>query len=260
MALTAVPATGSYFVGWTGSGGCGGSNSTCNLTLTANQQVTATFNVTQSNPTLTVTLPGPGSGSVSSNPAGISCPTTCSASFKGGTQVTLTETPVSGSYFAGWSGGGCSGSNSTCVLTLNASEQVTATFTLSQGLNSINHIIYMAQENRSFDHYFGTLPTGRRMVFRISRSMGCRSSIPPRARHLYTDLHLPIRVATPHLRVAKSTPTVHRFSPTSSSPNASRIRVMNGARASGTGTGQIRFLRTPHSMGSSRSRLFMREP
>ena len=156
VALTAVPATGSYFVGWTG-GGCGGSNSTCNLTLTANQQVTATFNVTQSNPTLTVALPGTGSGSVSSNPAGISCPTTCSFSFKGGTQVTLTETPVSGSYFAGWSGGGCSGSNSTCVLTLNASEQVTATFTLSQGLNSINHIIYMAQENRSFDHYFGTL-------------------------------------------------------------------------------------------------------
>ena len=156
VTLTETPAAGSYFVGWSG-GGCSGSNSTCNLTLTSSQQVTATFNVTQSNPTLSVALPGTGSGSVSSSPPGISCPTTCSATFSGGTQVTLTETPASGSYFAGWSGGGCSGTSSTCVLTLNASEQVNATFTLSQGLNSINHIIYMAQENRSFDHYFGTL-------------------------------------------------------------------------------------------------------
>src|SRR5215467_13985295 len=27
-----------------------------------------------------------------------------------------------------------------------------------QGINSINHIIFMAQENRSFDSYFGQLP------------------------------------------------------------------------------------------------------
>ena len=34
---------------------------------------------------------------------------------------------------------------------------VTATFKLSGSLNAINHIIFMAQENRSFDHYFGAL-------------------------------------------------------------------------------------------------------
>jgi phospholipase C len=35
-----------------------------------------------------------------------------------------------------------------------------ATVTVSFGsLLSINHIIYMLQENRSFDHYFGQLPT-----------------------------------------------------------------------------------------------------
>lgn len=154
IALTATPASGSYFVGWTG-GSCSGSNPTCNLTLTASQQVTATFNVTQSNPTLTVVVSG--SGLVTSSPAGISCPTTCGASFKGGTQITLTEAPATGSYFTGWSGSGCSGTNPTCVLTLNSSEQVNAGFNVSQGLNSINHIIYMAQENRSFDHYFGTM-------------------------------------------------------------------------------------------------------
>src|SRR5262249_4991527 len=59
--------------------------------------------------TLTVTLAGTGSGTVTSSPAGISCPGTCSAAFGSGTSVTLTATAASGSTFAGWSGAGCSG-------------------------------------------------------------------------------------------------------------------------------------------------------
>jgi phospholipase C len=43
------------------------------------------------------------------------------------------------------------------VLTAGPSAAVTATFTLNGSLNAINHIIFMAQENRSFDHYFGAL-------------------------------------------------------------------------------------------------------
>src|ERR1035441_6612514 len=42
--------------------------------------------------TLTVTEAGTGSGTVSSSPSGISCPSTCSASFSSGTVVTLTAT------------------------------------------------------------------------------------------------------------------------------------------------------------------------
>jgi phospholipase C len=43
-------------------------------------------------------------------------------------------------------------------LTLSASEQVTATFnTSTQNVGLLSHIIFLAQENRSFDHYFGTL-------------------------------------------------------------------------------------------------------
>ena len=34
---------------------------------------------------------------------------------------------------------------------------MTATFNLSGTINSLNHIIFLAQENRSFDHYFGAL-------------------------------------------------------------------------------------------------------
>jgi phospholipase C len=40
---------------------------------------------------------------------------------------------------------------------MNASQQVTATFGPIQTVAALNHIIFLAQENRSFDHYFGTL-------------------------------------------------------------------------------------------------------
>ena len=153
VTLTETPAANSTFAGW--SGACSGTTSTCTVTLSASQQVTATFNISQL--LLTVSLAGTGTGSVSSSPAGITCPTTCSANFTAGTQVTLTETPATGSTFAGWSGGGCGGGGTTCQVTMTASEQVTATFNLTQGINVLNHIVFLAQENRSFDHYFGEL-------------------------------------------------------------------------------------------------------
>ena len=104
---------------------------------------------------LTVTLAGTGSGAVTSSPAGISCNPTCSASFASGTRVKLTFAPAKGSYFAGW-GGACKGL-SACTLTMNSSLKATATFNLNQTVKVLNHIIFMSQENRSLDHYFGEL-------------------------------------------------------------------------------------------------------
>ncbi len=100
---------------------------------------------------VTVTVAGGGTGTVTSSPAGINCPTTCSASFMQGTQVTLSETPGAGYTFAGWSGA-CTGTSG-CSLTVTAQNLVTASFGAT--LQSVNHIIFFAQENRSFDHYFG---------------------------------------------------------------------------------------------------------
>ena len=40
---------------------------------------------------------------------------------------------------------------------MNANQQVTATFNTTQNISALNHIIFLAQENRSFDHYFGAL-------------------------------------------------------------------------------------------------------
>ena len=84
--------------------------------------------VTVVRPQVNVTRNGTGSGTVTSSPGGINCGNTCSAGFAPGTNVTLTATPTSGSVFGGWSGGGCSGTATTCSLTLTASVPVTATF------------------------------------------------------------------------------------------------------------------------------------
>src|SRR2546430_7344495 len=124
VTLTASPATGSAFTGWSG-GGCSGT-SPCVVTMPAATTVTATFALQSF--TLTVTRAGKGGGAVASVPAGITCGATCSAPFDYNAGVTLTATPATGSTFTGWSGGGCTGT-STCTVTMTAATAVTATFT-----------------------------------------------------------------------------------------------------------------------------------
>jgi phospholipase C len=112
---------------------------------------------------LSVNLAGAGVGTVVSNPPGINCPGTCTATFHGVNQVTLTAAPTTGFGFGGWTAGtpgvsngntnNCAGTTNPCTVAMTG--QVTATFTAS--LQSINHIIFLAQENRSFDSYFGAL-------------------------------------------------------------------------------------------------------
>ncbi len=69
-----------------------------------------------------------GTGNVTSSVGGINCGNVCVASVAPGTMLTLTATGFSGSVFAGWSGGGCSGTG-TCVVTVSIATTVTATFT-----------------------------------------------------------------------------------------------------------------------------------
>ena len=122
VTLTATPAPGSTFEGWTG-GGCSGTGP-CTLTLTANTTVFARFGVAR----FTLSVNREGSGAVTSNPAGINCGNTCSAAYNSGTPVTLTATPDFLFAFAGWSGGGCSGTGA-CTVTMTANTTVTARFT-----------------------------------------------------------------------------------------------------------------------------------
>lgn len=90
--------------------------------------------------TLNLNITGAGLGSVSSNTGGISCNSTggtCSGTLNEGTVVTLSATPDSGYIFKGWSGAGCSGTDS-CQVTMNAATTVNAVFTMILFTSDLN--------------------------------------------------------------------------------------------------------------------------
>lgn len=125
VTLTPTPDSGMVFAGW--SGGCTGMDP-CSVVLTGPSTVSATFEP-EPDSTLSVALVGPGSGSVTSAPIGIACPGDCSETYTNGTLVTLTALPDPTSSFAGWTGAGCTGTE-TCVVTLDQAHTVIATFDL----------------------------------------------------------------------------------------------------------------------------------
>ena len=73
-----------------------------------------------------VTVVVSGTGTVTSTPAGIVCPATCTAQFAAGASVSLVAVPAPGLTLT-WSGA-CSGSGA-CNLTMNGPKTVGATFT-----------------------------------------------------------------------------------------------------------------------------------
>ena len=115
-------ATVSYPPNWTGSEAV--AFTATDPTLLSGSD-TVTFSVLQNEFTLTVNRVG--NGTVTSEPAGIYCGTTCSFAFDYNASVTLSASPGTGNAFAGWSGEGCSGTGN-CVVTMDATHSVTATF------------------------------------------------------------------------------------------------------------------------------------
>ncbi|HEY5044670.1 MAG TPA: hypothetical protein VII53_02315 [Solirubrobacteraceae bacterium] len=113
------------FGGWTGCSNVTAEDK-CEVTMSAAKTVEAKFDAIPEQ-TLKVDKAGSGFGEVTSSPAGISCGGSCEAEFDEGATVTLTATPSSESVFAGWSGGGCTGT-APCQVTLAAATTVTASF------------------------------------------------------------------------------------------------------------------------------------
>jgi hypothetical protein len=129
VTLTASPKAGSTFTGWTG-GGCSGTG-TCKVTINGAAAVTAKFAL--GSYVLSVRVSGllGGSGSVTSSPAGINCSSgTCTHTYAGTTDVTLSQSADAGSTFLGW-GGACSGSGN-CTVTMDSANTVTARFSFME--------------------------------------------------------------------------------------------------------------------------------
>jgi hypothetical protein len=129
LTLTATPDAGAELTAWGGSCVDYGSQPTCTLTLSGPKSVTAGFGAPPPPAgtfTLTVVKAGIGTGYVG-GAGGIDCGPTCSATLTRGSTIALVAVPDEGSRFAGWTGGGCSGTDK-CTVTLGTDLQVTATF------------------------------------------------------------------------------------------------------------------------------------
>ena len=122
VTLTAVPAQGARLMRWAGACAPAGSAPTCGVTALGAKTVSAVFGFA-----LQVERQGSGAGSVTSSPAGVSCGSSCTATFAAGSTIDLAATPSSASAFTGWSGG-CSGLVPTCAVTVSAPTTVAATF------------------------------------------------------------------------------------------------------------------------------------
>ncbi|HXG51633.1 MAG TPA: InlB B-repeat-containing protein [candidate division Zixibacteria bacterium] len=119
VVLTPVAGSNSKFTGWTGDADCADGS----VTLNGNKSCTANFALN----TVTLSVARNGSGTVTSTPAGIDCGGSCSYAFVSGSAVTLRASAATGFVFAGWSGGGCTGT-ADCTITLTANTTVTANF------------------------------------------------------------------------------------------------------------------------------------
>jgi uncharacterized repeat protein (TIGR02543 family) len=120
VTLTASPDSLSTFAGWTG--GCSGTTSTCSVAMTQAQTVTAKFNLKQ----FSLIVNTEGKGKVIAD--GIDCGNDCTQDYSANSLVTLIAEPETGNSFSNWSGGCNTITGTTCQITMNQAQNVTALF------------------------------------------------------------------------------------------------------------------------------------
>ena len=115
VTLTATPAQGYKFTGW--SGDVTSTDNPIKVAIDGDKSLTANFSQI---PTYTLSLNTSGNGTTNVSPA--------SASYSEGTEVTITATPDYGWKFSGWSGDVTSSDNP-LSLSMDGNKNITATFT-----------------------------------------------------------------------------------------------------------------------------------
>jgi uncharacterized repeat protein (TIGR02543 family) len=119
VTVTATPASGYVFTGW--SGAASGTGNPVTITVDGNKTLTASFALVD----YTLTVNNAGGGSTS--------PAAGTYSFASGTQVMVTATPASGYVFAGWSGA-ASGTSNPVTITMDGNKALTANFAAAQDI------------------------------------------------------------------------------------------------------------------------------
>jgi uncharacterized repeat protein (TIGR02543 family) len=113
VTLSAVPASGYGFTGW--SGDATGTTNPLMVTMSADKDITANFSTFP----LSVSVAPPFTGTVGKSPD--------LPSYAPGSQVTLTATPATGYGFGSWSGD-ASGSTNPLTVTMDGPKNITANF------------------------------------------------------------------------------------------------------------------------------------
>lgn len=168
--LTATPSAGYSFSGWTG--GCSGTGS-CTVNMSDPKTIGANF-IPIPMGFLSVAKVGTGSGTVVRSGGVLNCGSTCTEALTPGTVVSLTATPVVGSNFAGWSGGGCSGTGG-CAFTINANTTATAIFNSSSGGPTVNPLLQtnLSGTAGSLQYYSVTVPANaKNLTISIAGGIG----------------------------------------------------------------------------------------
>jgi hypothetical protein len=137
VTLTSESDPGWMLTSW--GGDCTGVTDTvCTLTVNADASASVTYeSVALPTYTLTVTTDGTGHGTVKSDTGAIDCPTACADDFDEDTIVVLSAHPGPNSDFTGWSGA-CTGTATSCQVTMDDPESVNATFDAAPVLLTID--------------------------------------------------------------------------------------------------------------------------